>query len=156
MRSYQKFRAQKVSHDGRNFSSKLEAAVYHLLKLREKAKEIEFVDHQSHVYLTKAKVHFIPDFRIFDYKLNDFVWVEAKGVELPTWRIKRRLWPFYGPGRLEVYKGNHNKVYLHETLEIDKKGNDAIQCPACNHVFHGDSDDKNSTSDEAMAKHDNV
>lgn len=151
MRSYQKFRAQKVSHDGRNFSSKLEAAVYNLLKLREKAKEIEIVDHQAHVYMTKARVHFIPDFRVFDYKLNDFVYVEAKGVELPPWRIKRSLWPWYGPGRLEVYKGSHHKVFLHEVLDNKSDPKDSIQCPACNHIFTGGIHDIRS-GDENLAK----
>jgi hypothetical protein len=70
---FQKYRNQKVQHDGHSFASKLEAAVYQLLKIREKAGEIEIVNHQDHVYLTQARINYIPDFRIFDHKLDDFV-----------------------------------------------------------------------------------
>lgn len=151
MMNFQKYRAKRISHDGRNFSSKLEKAVFELLKLREKAKEIEIVKQQDHVYLTKADIHYIPDFKIFDYKLDDFVWVEAKGVELAPWRIKRRLWPFYGPGRLEVYKGSYNKITLHEVLDNKSDGDDAITCPACNHTFTGGTNDR-FASDETVAE----
>lgn len=137
---FPKYRNQKIEHDGRSFASKLEAAVYQILKLREKAREIDIVNHQDHVYLTKSRIHYIPDFRIFDYKLNDFAWVEAKGFETTDWRIKKNLWSFYGPGRLEIYRGSDKKPFLDETIDI-KESDCTVQCPACNHKFSGGIND---------------
>jgi len=130
-----KYRAQKVSHDGRSFASKLEAAVYNLLKLREKAGEIEILQAQSHVYLTKSRIHYIPDFKIFDKELNETIWVEAKGVETATWRIKKKLWEFYGPGRLEIYRGKYTKVIRDDVVHNRSSGEDAVHCPKCDHIF---------------------
>lgn len=150
MTYFPKYKNHKVQYDGHNFASKLEAAVYQILKLREKAREIDIVNYQSHVYLTKARVHYIPDFRIFDYKINDFAWVEAKGFETPEWRIKKRLWGHYGPGQLEIYRGSEKRPFLDETIKI-KENEDTIQCPACNHRFTGGTNDSN-TSSEAVGE----
>lgn len=147
---FPKYRNQKVSHDGHSFASKLEAAVYNILKLREKAKEIEVVQHQPHVYLTQARIHYIPDFRIFDYKKNDFVFVEAKGFETPEWRIKKKLWSFYGPASLEIFRGSDKKPFLDEVIN-QKEHDRTIQCPSCNHRFTGGNDDI-KPGDENLAK----
>jgi len=47
--------------------------------------------------------------------MNPF-WVEFKGFETASWRIKRKLWLHYGPGPLEIYKKGNNGVKLTETL----------------------------------------
>lgn len=135
MTRLQKFGAKKVSHDGRTFHSKLEAAVYEFLKLREKCGEIEILSTQAHTYLTKSRIHYIPDFKIYDKMLDEVVYVEAKGVETPTWRIKKRLWEFYGPGRLEIYKGKYTKIFRDEVIGNRSSGEDSVVCPACNHLF---------------------
>ena len=62
----------------------------------------------------------IPDFKVECLKTNEIYWVEAKGFETDVYRIKRRLWLWYGPGRLEVYKGSAQRVTLFETL-VPKK-----------------------------------
>lgn len=147
---FPKYRNQKVTYEGHSFASKLEAAVFQILKLRQTAKEIEIVKHQDHKYLSQARIQYIPDFKIFDYRVNDFVWVEAKGFETPEWRIKKRLWSFYGPGRLEIYKGSDKKPFLDETVSI-KEHDNTVQCPACNHRFTGGIND-NTASAEDLAK----
>jgi hypothetical protein len=141
---FPKYRNQKVQHDGHSFASKLEAAVYQILKLREKAGEIEIVNHQDHVYLTQARINYIPDFRIFDHKLDDFVWVEAKGFETPEWRIKKKLWGYYGPGHLQIYRGSEKRPFLDETVTL-RETELTIQCPSCNHKFNGGINDTHSS-----------
>jgi len=116
MRSYTKYRSKRVNYEGHSFASQLEAAVYNLLKLREKAKEIKELQHQDHVYLTNARICYIPDFKFFDVKHDAYCWAEAKGYETPEWKIKLKLWKSYGPGRLFIYKGSAKRITLTDEI----------------------------------------
>jgi len=49
-------------------------------------------------------------------KANAKIWIEFKGFETPLWRLKRRLWMFYGPGPLHVYKMGRGRIYLDEII----------------------------------------
>lgn len=111
-----KFRNKRVEHLGYSFASQFECAVFNLLLLREKAGEIKDIQCQDHVYLTEARICYIPDFKFVDLQTNNFAWAEAKGFETDTWRIKKKLWQFYGPGKLEIYKGSAKKVTLKEVV----------------------------------------
>lgn len=111
-----KYGAKKVEYDHHSFSSKLEASVYQWLKLREKNKEITDIKCQETIYLTLARIIYKPDFSFVDINTNQKIYAESKGFETSDWRIKRRLWIFYGPGPLEIYKGSHSNFKLHETL----------------------------------------
>lgn len=104
-----KYRAQRTN----GFSSKLEAAVYAMLESRANVTNIKC---QTKVYLTDAKILYIVDFSYEDASSGALVFVEAKGMETPTWRLKRRLWQHYGPGKLEIWKGSHARPYLAETI----------------------------------------
>lgn len=99
-----KYRSQRTVVNGLTFPSKLEADLYCYLKSLEKTAEIKQLRQQVSIPLTEAKIRLVVDFEAFHEKLWETVYYEAKGVELPTWRIKRKLWEFYGPGRLFVYK----------------------------------------------------
>lgn len=111
-----KYKNKKVHHAGYSFASQFECAVFNLLLLREKAGEIRDIQCQDHIYLTEARICYIPDFKFVDLQTNNFAWAEAKGFETDVWKIKKRLWEHYGPGRLEIYKGNAKKVFLKETV----------------------------------------
>ena len=111
-----KYKNKKVNHLGYSFASQLELAVFQFLLLREKAGELKDIQCQDHVYLTNARICYIPDFKFFDLKRNEFAWAEAKGFETDVYRIKKRLWEHYGPGRLEIYKGTAKKIFLHEEI----------------------------------------
>lgn len=113
-----KYRNVKQELDGRSFASKLEAAVFTILKSRENAGELDIIQQQDHVYLTSARILYIPDFvcRIRAGEENKLLWIEAKGFQTPEWRIKKRLWKFYGPGILEIYTGSHTRPQLTETI----------------------------------------
>ena len=72
--------------------------------------------HQDHVYLTAARICYIPDFRFFDVNDNEIQWAESKGFETSDWKIKKRLWAYYGPGKLHIYKGTAKRINLVETV----------------------------------------
>lgn len=94
-----------------NFSSKLEAAVHALL---ENDPEVSEIKCQRKVYLTEARILYIAD---FEYLRNGRVtFGEAKGFETATWRIKKKLWKFYGPAKLEIFQGSHARPFLHEVI----------------------------------------
>jgi hypothetical protein len=115
-----KYGAQRVTHEGRSFASKGERDCYNYLKLLEQKGEIDTIECQVSVMLTKANVKMIPDFRFWDHALSEQVYGEYKGFETPEWNIKKRLWRIYGPGRLRIYKGYGLRIELVE--EIIPKG----------------------------------
>ncbi len=108
--------AKALRPGGLSFASKLEAAVYDMLLMQEKTGQIKIEEIQSSVRLTKAQIRCLPDFRIFDNELNCQVWIEAKGCELDRWKLIKKLWRFYGPGPLRIYKGHYAKLYLDEII----------------------------------------
>ena len=105
-----------MKHAGYSFASQLEAAVFNLLTLREKSGEISDIQNQDHVYLTDARICYIPDFKFFCKATNEYMWAEAKGFETDVWKIKKRLWKHYGPGKLEIYKGSKKSIQLVEII----------------------------------------
>ena len=116
MKFQQKYRSVRVTHSGHSFASKLESALFTLLQLREKCGEIKEIQCQDHVYLTDARICYIPDFKFFDLQADTWVWAEAKGMQTPEWKIKKRLWKYYGPGKLEIYMGSYKNIKLDEIL----------------------------------------
>ena len=120
-----KFGREKVSHSGMRFDSKLEAAVYDILKLMERAGEIKDLRHHpGTTFLTRARVQSRPDFSYTNPATGETEYAEAKGFETPEYRIKLRLWRFYGPGKIHIWKGSHSKPFLHET--VTPKGDDDV------------------------------
>jgi len=111
-----KFRAKRTHFAGQWFDSGAESECYAFLKLLERAGEIKDIERQVTVYLTKARISYRVDFKIYDLKLFEDVWVEYKGFETPEWRIKRKLWMFYGPGRLRVYKGRGSHMEVTDEI----------------------------------------
>lgn len=106
----------RVSVAGRSFASKFEAEIFQMLSLMEAAGEVKDLRCQDHVFLTEARIEYIPDFRVFDNKLSQLVWHEAKGFETDVFRLKKKLWKFYGPGRLIIYKGSAKSYRVAEVI----------------------------------------
>lgn len=98
------------------FSSKLEQSVYRILQFKQKAGLIKNLRCQHSVSLTRAGIGCKVDFS-FEEK-GKLAFAEAKGCETDRWRIIRKLWPFYAPGRLYIYKGHYLKPQLAEIVEI--------------------------------------
>lgn len=101
---------------GHSHRSKLEGAVCQMLQLREKAGELVIEQVEDHVYLTRARIGYVPDFRCRSVATGEVFWVEAKGYENDRWPMKKKLWKHYGPGMLEIWKGTHSRPVLSETV----------------------------------------
>jgi len=113
---FSKYKNSKTTFAGRRFDSKAEAGLFGHLKLLELAGEIKDIRCQESVYLTDARIQYIADFSCFHVESNQKQWVEFKGLETAVWRIKRRLWMHYGPGKLVVYKGSHKRIFIAEEI----------------------------------------
>jgi hypothetical protein len=111
-----KYGARKTNHAGHSFASRGEAGLYDYIRALEQSREAKLKQVQPQVYLSDARILYKPDFLIEDLKLGQDVWLEFKGFETPEWRIKRRLWMFYGPGLLRVFKGYGRGLSLMEEL----------------------------------------
>jgi hypothetical protein len=109
-----KYSAVRVTYDNHNFASKLEAAVYTILRANE---DLE-IQCQDHILLTNAEIKYIPDFKCTNKKTDEVFWAEAKGMVTPEFNIKKKLWKFYGPGPLHIYKGSHTRPFLSEIIEV--------------------------------------
>jgi hypothetical protein len=100
------------------FASKLESAVFNMLSLLQKAKEIKDLRCQDPVELTCAKIRCKIDFSYTDVKTKQTVYVEAKGVVTERWRIIAKLWPWYGPGELLIYGGHYSNPSLIDHIKL--------------------------------------
>jgi len=111
-----KFGNKKTVQHGKTFSSKLEAALYDYLLLLEQRGEISDIRCQPNVYLTDARILFIPDFVATETSTGADVYFEAKGFTTAVYQIKRRLWKVYGLGTLHVFKGSASRLVAFETI----------------------------------------
>jgi len=90
--------AKKTKFSEYTFDSRLECDVY-----LELARQFDWrVIVKPHVYLTEARILCIPDF-VVTLEGGEQIFHEAKGIRTPVWMIKRRLWQFYGPSKLNVW-----------------------------------------------------
>lgn len=115
-----KYRNKRTERAGHSFASKAEALLFDYLKIKEMNGEIKDLRAQISVYLTKARIQYKPDFEYFDIQKSEMVWAEMKGFETPSWRIKKKLWPYYGPGTLLIYGCSNGRIFFSE--EIRHKG----------------------------------
>lgn len=112
---YNKYNAERTN----GFSSKLESAVYDILRLREKAREIEIIRCQPRVEMrNKAgrKWVCIPDFLVLDLKTGKDLFIEAKGMTTDRFLATKWIWEECGPNPMEIWKGRYQKPYLDELL----------------------------------------
>lgn len=98
-----KYKNERTELKGRSFDSKGEANHFYELTLRERAGEIRDIKTQEHIYLSPARIDYICDFSFVDCKTGAREWAEYKGFETPEWRLKRRLWGHFGPGKLTIH-----------------------------------------------------
>ena len=113
-----KYKAERVKHAGFSFASQGEAGLHAYLKLLQQAGEILEIQVQPQVELTRARIICKPDFKL-TMPDGSTRYAEFKGFETDVWRIKRKLWMFYGPAELDVYKGSGVRCRLVETLVPD-------------------------------------
>lgn len=89
-----------------------------MLLQMQKAGEISTIECQVTTRLTAGITH-KTDFKVYDLRLNEPVWVEYKGIEDQRWRDIKKLWRVYGPGRLRIYKGSGLRIKLVEEVIPD-------------------------------------
>lgn len=118
-----KYGAQKSVVDGISFGSKLEAAVYSLLKLRQAAGEILGIKMQTALTLKEkcnacgaGAIVFKVDFSAVEVKTGKTFYIEAKGVRVASYVKRERLFRKNPPGRLEVWGGSYRSPRLLEVI----------------------------------------
>jgi hypothetical protein len=115
-----KFNAERSEADGRSFHSKGERDCYLMLKLMVQAGEYRDIECQVSTQFPIAGLTHKTDFKVWDIKRNEPLWIEYKGFEDQRWRDIKKIWKHCGPGRLKVYKGYGLRMVLIE--EIIPKG----------------------------------
>jgi hypothetical protein len=99
------------------FASKGEAAVFQILKLREKSGEITGIRHPARVHLT-CGIYWNVDFNFISVKSGHTIWAEYKGFEDRRYRMCKKLWEGgFGPGTLEIWKGSWMRPMLVEVVK---------------------------------------
>lgn len=68
------------------------------------------------VKLTRARIGWRVDFACFDIEKQSRWFHEAKGNESEVYLLKKRLWPYYGPAPLTVWKGDYRNPIEVETV----------------------------------------
>lgn len=112
-----KYGNKKVKAHGYSFDSKLERAVFEMLLIWQESGEISNLRHHpGTVYLTDARIGYRPDYSWVNTKNGDIIYGEAKGLETDVYKIKKKLWAFYGPGILLIWKGKADSLKLVETI----------------------------------------
>lgn len=101
---------------GFSHRSKLEHAVCDLIRLRELAGEIVHLKHEDTQYLGEARYKYIPDWKVRDVKSGEEFWIEAKGYGDKRWPTTKKQWAAYGPGKLEIWGGDHRGPRLDKTI----------------------------------------
>lgn len=115
-RSYFKRNKFNAVKTGDGFPSKLEAAVYQILLLKQKAGLIRDLWRQHSLHLI-AGINWKVDFSYVNVETGEGEFAEAKGVETETYRLKLKLYRKFGTAKLLIYKGSYYKPYLHEIIK---------------------------------------
>jgi hypothetical protein len=115
-RSFNKYNAKRTN----GFSSKLEAQVYELLKLRELAGEIKEIRCQYPIVLQEGKkelrITWKVDFSFIDVKTGQTVFCESKGIEDGVFKLKLKLYKKNRTEKLEIWRGSWKKPFLSEII----------------------------------------
>jgi len=104
--------------------SKLESSVCRILQFRESAGDIKILQVEDHIYLTRARIGYVADFKCQFIATGELFWVEAKGYANERWPMKKKLYKFYGPGPLEIWVGDYKKPVLSETIYPQRSAHD--------------------------------
>lgn len=111
-----KYKNTRVEFQGYSFPSKLERDCFLMLKAREDAGEIRDLRNQHTVHMTKADITWRIDFSFVCSTTGVTEFAEAKGLETQDYKLKLKLYRFYGPGPLSIYKASHRGIYLAERV----------------------------------------
>lgn len=115
-----KFKAVRTG----GMASKLEYAVFCILKFREKSGEIKDIKSQVPVLLQSGdkltRISWKCDFGFIDVKSGATVFAEAKGLEDQNFKLKLRLYRKVRTEKLEIWRGSYTKPFLSEVINGEK------------------------------------
>lgn len=101
-----------------NHASKLEAAVCNILFKLESDGKIIDITQQPCIKMTEAEISWKVDFSFLNKENGLIEYAEAKGFETSDYLIKKKLWYYYGAGKLYIYKGSHSRVNIAEIINV--------------------------------------
>lgn len=102
MKFKHKFKAKPVDEDGHHFQSTLEWKYFKHLKLLQNTGEVVFFLKQVPFHLPGG-VKYVVDYQIF-YVDGSVRFVDVKGVETDTFKIKRKIVQDLYPVEIEIVK----------------------------------------------------
>lgn len=109
-----------VKTNGR--ASKLENAVFEILKKREASGEISDIKEQQPVVLQGGKritrITWKIDFSFIETKTNSLAYAEAKGFATDVYKLKLKMFRANPPAPLEIWKGSYSRPVLAERIEV--------------------------------------
>lgn len=97
-----KYKAVRTERHGIRFDSKLEARVYDRLLLAKEAGEIVMILRQVPLHLPGNTVYRV-DFQVF-WANGEVSFIDAKGVETETFKLKKRQVEELYPIEIEIWK----------------------------------------------------
>ena len=112
-----KYGAKKTVIDGIKFASKAESEYYLYLLQQKRLGIVDKIETQPKVYLTEARILYVSDFLITENGKKYYV--DIKGMQTPVFRLKLKLWKFYGAGELRLIKKS-GKKFIEIAREISK------------------------------------
>jgi len=102
-----KYKQTRTTIRNESFPSKLEGAVFELLRLRVAAGELDMLTRYEKVSFLDGFVSWSIDFWAIETKTNTPVWIEAKGMKCQKWKLFEKVWKDRGPGKLVLYMGDY-------------------------------------------------
>lgn len=114
-----KFGAKRTKVAGVWFDSKGESVCDEYLSWLEKSGEIKILERQCTIPLGPYGINYRADFKILDLIAKEEQYVEFKGMDTETWRLKKKLYAFHGPAKLFIYKAKKmdiSGIYLDELI----------------------------------------
>lgn len=113
---WHKYKAIRTLVGGKSFPSRLEASVYQTLQTLLKSGKILSLKEYPVVFLTKARISYKVDFLVEYAEPKETVYVEAKGIETGEFLLKKKLWKYYGPAKLEIWKRAGDSFNITEVI----------------------------------------
>jgi len=109
MKFKSKYKAIRSEKYGRKWSSKAELDYFETIK-----DVYETIEFQPKIYLSAAKILYVCDFLV--YEEGRKIYLEVKGVELGTWRLKKKLYKAYCKDELRIIKRSGKKFKVTEII----------------------------------------
>ena len=97
-----KFKAKQVIDDGHNFPSTLEWKYFKHLQLLQNSGEVVFFLRQVPIHLPGG-VKYVVDYQVF-YSDGKVRFIDVKGLETETFKIKRKIVEDLYPFKIDVAK----------------------------------------------------